>query len=35
MTLDRRVAGAIEALEFLGQHRRTDKVVLPAESVGS
>ena len=34
MTVDRRVAGAIEVLEFLGRHLRTDKVILPAESVG-
>jgi pimeloyl-ACP methyl ester carboxylesterase len=35
ITLDRRVAGAIEALEFLGRHLRTDKVVLVAESMGT
>jgi pimeloyl-ACP methyl ester carboxylesterase len=28
-------AGAIEVLEFLGRHLRTDKVVLVAESMGS
>jgi hypothetical protein len=35
ITLDRRVAGAIEALEFLGRHLRTDKVILVAESMGT
>jgi pimeloyl-ACP methyl ester carboxylesterase len=34
MTFDRRVAGAIEAFEFLGRHLRTDKVLLVAESMG-
>jgi hypothetical protein len=35
MTFDRRVAGAIEALEFLRRHMRTDKVILLAESMGT
>jgi hypothetical protein len=35
ITLDRRVAGAIEAFEFLRRHRRTDKVILVAESMGT
>jgi hypothetical protein len=35
MTFDRRVAGAIEAFEFLRWHLRTDKVILLAESVGT
>lgn len=35
MTFDRRVAGAIEAFEFLRRRLRTDKVVLLAESVGT
>jgi pimeloyl-ACP methyl ester carboxylesterase len=35
MTFDRRVAGAIEAFEFLRGHLRTDKVILVAESMGS
>jgi hypothetical protein len=35
ITLDRRVAGAIEAFEFLCRHLRTDKVVLVAESMGT
>jgi hypothetical protein len=35
MTFDRRVADAIEVLEFLGRHLRTDKVILLAESMGT
>jgi hypothetical protein len=35
MTFDRRVAGAIEAFEFLRWHLRTDKVILLAESMGT
>jgi hypothetical protein len=33
--LDRRVADAIEAFEFLRGHLRTDKVILVAESMGT
>jgi hypothetical protein len=35
ITFDRRVAGAIEAFEFLRRHLRTDKVILVAESMGT
>jgi pimeloyl-ACP methyl ester carboxylesterase len=35
ITLDRRVAGAIEPFEFLRRHLRTDEVILLAESMGT
>jgi pimeloyl-ACP methyl ester carboxylesterase len=35
MTFDRRVTDAIEAVEFLRRHLGVDKVVLPAESMGT
>jgi pimeloyl-ACP methyl ester carboxylesterase len=35
MTFDRRVADAIEVVEFLRKHLRKDKVILLAESMGT
>ena len=35
MTFDRRVADAVELIEFLRRHLDTDKVVVLAESMGT